>query len=173
MGWKTYMYNVWYNFRALLYLVKMWDEMCSHSDCDQLYPVENNWNWDSESRCCAKGFRQLFASFEHYVDWQHNSMYTYAQAKKLAADLESDETMPHRIRACQIADPSDCWKVTVTIPFLDSVINEFAIDKICNWQKSSLWANCSCTASYCWKEWLRWNSTNLDLKVEASSTNTR
>ena len=59
-------------------------------------------------------------------------MYTYAQAKKLAADLESDETMPHRIRACQIADPSDCWKVTVTIPFLDSVINEFAIDKICN-----------------------------------------
>ena len=94
----------------------------------------NNWNWDSETRCCANGFRHTFASFAHYIDWQDvNSMYT--QTKKLAADFESDETMPRRVRACQIADPSDCWKVTVTIPFLDSVIDEFVIDKICNWKK--------------------------------------
>ena len=61
------------------------------------------------------------------------------KAKKLAADIGSDEAMPRIIRGRQarpnpdVSSPSDYWKVTVEIPFVDSILSEvdtrFATDK--------------------------------------------
>lgn len=71
------------------------------------------------------------------VDVEHNRIYTKAQ--KLAANIGSDEAMPRIIKGRQtrwnpsVSSPCDYWRVTVTIPFIDSVISEletrFATDK--------------------------------------------
>ena len=49
------------------YLVQTWDEVCCPSTCEQLYPDENTWKWDSDSRSAANGLRHTFCGFEHIV----------------------------------------------------------------------------------------------------------
>ena len=46
--------------------MRTWEEMCSPSNCDQLYK-DSSWNWDSETRSSANGLRHTFGSFEHIV----------------------------------------------------------------------------------------------------------
>ncbi|XP_062501846.1 uncharacterized protein LOC134178950 [Corticium candelabrum] len=80
---------------------------------------------------------QFYKRIRNDVDVEHNRI--YAKAKKLAADIVSDEAMPHIIKGKQTrANPTvllscDYWRVTLTIPFLDSILSElesrFASDK--------------------------------------------
>ena len=63
----------------------------------------------------------------------------YAGVKKFADDVGSEEKMPRIIHGRQsrpnpeVTNPKDYWRVTLTIPFLDSIIMElesrFAPDK--------------------------------------------
>ena len=41
------------------YLMRTWEEMCSPSNCDQLYK-DSSWNWDSETRSSANGLIVAF-----------------------------------------------------------------------------------------------------------------
>ena len=62
------------------------------------------------------------------MDDEHTKM--YEKALKLASDIGSEENMPRIIRGRQtrpnpdVSSPCDYWRVTITIPFLDSVISE-------------------------------------------------
>lgn len=55
----------------------------------------------------------------------------YCKSKKLAADVDSEVAMPRIVRGRQtmpnsdVASASDYWWVTVTIPFIDSILSEF------------------------------------------------
>ena len=89
------------------------------------------------------GFKKVDEVVQSYkcirkdVDVEHNRI--YAKAKKLAADIGSGEAMPRIIRGRQtranptVLLPCDYWRVTLTIPFLDSIFSElesrFASDK--------------------------------------------
>ena len=53
-------------FDLYTYLMRTWEEICSPSNCDQLYS-NSRWNWDSETRSSANGLRHTFGSFEHIV----------------------------------------------------------------------------------------------------------
>ena len=80
---------------------------------------------------------QFYKRIRNDVDVEHNRI--YAKAKKLAADIGSDEAMPRIIKGRQtranptVLLPCDYWRVTLTIPFLDSILSElesrFASDK--------------------------------------------
>ena len=80
---------------------------------------------------------QFYKRIRNDVDVEHNRI--YAKAKKLAADIGSDEAMPRIIKGRQtranptVLLPYDYWRVALTIPFLDSILSEleyrFASDK--------------------------------------------
>ena len=80
---------------------------------------------------------QFYKRIRNDVDVEHNRI--YAKAKKLAADIGSDEAMPRIIKGRQrranptVLLPCDYWRVALTIPFLDSILSElesrFASDK--------------------------------------------
>ncbi|XP_062519282.1 uncharacterized protein LOC134194370 [Corticium candelabrum] len=80
---------------------------------------------------------QFYKRIRNDVDVEHNRI--YAKAKKLAADIGSDEAMPRIMKRKQtranptVLLPYDYWRVTLTIPFLDSILSElesrFASDK--------------------------------------------
>ena len=61
------------------------------------------------------------------MDFEHN--HNYLKALKLAEEISVEEHMPHVVRRQQ-ADPSHAstpknyWRVTVTIPLVDSIISE-------------------------------------------------
>ena len=81
------------------------------------------------------------------VSTQHNSV--YSKALKLADDIGSNEDMPRILKGRQtmrsnhdVTSPKDYWKVTVTIPFLDSIVSElecrFAPEKRAHYELCSL-----------------------------------
>ena len=80
---------------------------------------------------------QFYKRIRNDVDVEHNRI--YAKAKKLAADIGSDEAMPRIIKGRQtranptVLLPCDDWRVTLTIRFFDSILSElesrFASDK--------------------------------------------
>ena len=53
-------------FDLYTYLMRTWEEICSPSNCDQLYS-NSRWNWNSETRSSANGLRYTSGSFEHIV----------------------------------------------------------------------------------------------------------
>ena len=87
------------------------------------------------------GFKKISEIMQHYnqirenVDIEHNRI--YCKALFLSAEIGSKEGMPRIIRGRQtspnpdVASPCDYWRVTITIPFLDSIINELETIKIC------------------------------------------
>ena len=80
------------------------------------------------------------------VDAEHSRV--YAKAKKLAADVGSKEEMPRVVSGRQtranpsVSCPTDYWRVTITIPFLDSIIIElesrFSPEKRAHYELCSL-----------------------------------
>ena len=85
---------------------------------------------------------QFYKRIRNDVDVEHNRI--YAKAKKLAADIGSDEAMPRIMKRKQtranptVLLPYDYWRVTLTIPFLDFILSElesrFASDKRAHFQ---------------------------------------
>ena len=78
---------------------------------------------------------------------QHDKI--YSKALKLADDIGSKEDMPRIIRGRQtmrpnpdVRSPQEYWRVTVTIPFLDSIISElecrFDVDKRAHYELCTL-----------------------------------
>ena len=82
------------------------------------------------------GFKKVDEVNKYYqmvrinVDSEHDRI--YSQAKKLASDVDSEEKMPrvHGGRQTRsnpaVECPAQFWKVTITIPFLDTIISEMA-----------------------------------------------
>lgn len=71
---------------------------------------------------------QFYRQLRCNVEIEHSRM--YAGVKKLADNVGSEEKMPRIIRGRQsrlnpeVTNPKDYWRVTLTIPFLDSIIME-------------------------------------------------
>lgn len=80
---------------------------------------------------------QCYKQIRENIDAEYNRIYT--KAKKLAADFGSDEAVPHILKGRltranpSVSSPSDYWRVTVAIPFVDSILTKldtrFATDK--------------------------------------------
>ena len=51
------------------YIVIPLNEMCHPSNDESIYPDNECWNWDSETRTKANGLRHTFANFEHIVSF--------------------------------------------------------------------------------------------------------
>ena len=71
--------------------------------------------------------KEAYKRMREDVSTQHNSV--YSKALKLADDIGSNEDMPRLLKGRQtmrsnpdVTSPKDYWKVTVTIPFLDSIV---------------------------------------------------
>ena len=89
------------------------------------------------------GFKKITEIMKHYktlrenVHTEHNRI--YGKALPLSTEIGSEEGMPRVIRGQQtrpnpeVASACDYWRVTITNPFLDSIISEmesrFAEDK--------------------------------------------
>jgi len=98
------------------------------------------------------GFKKISEVTKHYqhlqekVNDEHDRI--YRKALDLSKQVDSDEQMPRIIRGRQsrpnpsVASPSDYWRVTVTIPLLDSIISEivsrFADDKRAHFELCAL-----------------------------------
>ena len=80
------------------------------------------------------GFKKIREITQHYqtireeVDIEHDRI--HRKALDLSKQVDSEEQMPRIIRGRQsrpnpsVTSPCDYWWVTVTIPFLDSIISE-------------------------------------------------
>ncbi len=89
---------------------------------------------------------QCYKQIRENLDAEHNRM--YCKAKKLATDIGSEEAMPRIIRGRQtrpnpdVSSPCDYWRVTVSIPFVDSILSElesrFATDKRAHFELCAL-----------------------------------
>ena len=72
----------------------------------------------------------------------------YCKPLILSIHIGSNESMPHVIRDRQtrpnssVSSPSDYWRITITIPLLDSIISElearFSIDKRAHYELRAL-----------------------------------
>ena len=91
--------------------------------------------------------KEAYKRMREHVSTQHNSV--YSKALKLADDIGSNEDMPRILKGRQtmrsnpdVTSPKDYWKVTVTIPFLDSIVSElecrFAPEKRAHYELCSL-----------------------------------
>ena len=89
---------------------------------------------------------QCYKCIRENLDAEHIRI--YSKAKKLAADVHCEEAMPRIIRGRQtrpnpsVCSPCDYWRVTLTIPFVDSILSElesrFATDKRAHFELCSL-----------------------------------
>lgn len=89
---------------------------------------------------------QCYKCIRENLDAEHIRI--YSKAKKLAADVHCEEAMPRIIRGRQtrpnpsVCSPCDYWRVTLTIPFVDSILSElesrFAMDKRAHFELCSL-----------------------------------
>ena len=98
------------------------------------------------------GFKKIIEVTQHYkqirdsVDAEHDRI--YAKALNLADKIGSEESMPRIIRGRQtrpnpsVSSPCDYWRITITIPLLDSIICElesrFADDKRAHYELCAL-----------------------------------
>ena len=98
------------------------------------------------------GFKMITEIMKHYktlrenVHTEHNRI--YGKALLLSTEIGSEEGMPRVIRGQQtrpnpeVASACDYWRVTITIPFLDSIISEmesrFAEDKRAHFELCAL-----------------------------------
>ena len=51
------------------YIVIALNEICHPSNDESIYPDNECWNWDSETRTKANGLRHTFTNFEHIVSF--------------------------------------------------------------------------------------------------------
>ena len=98
------------------------------------------------------GFKKITEIMKHYktlrenVHTEHNRI--YGKALPLSTEIGSEEGMPRVIRGQQtrpnpeVASACDYWRVTITNPFLDSIISEmesrFAEDKRAHFELCAL-----------------------------------
>ena len=98
------------------------------------------------------GFKKVDEVKEHYkqlrenVNAEHNRI--YHKALNLCRDISSSESMPRVIRGRQtrpnptVSSPTDYWRVTITIPLLDSIISElearFSVDTRAHYELCAL-----------------------------------
>ena len=98
------------------------------------------------------GFKKITEIMKHYKTLREN-VHTepnriYGKALLLSTEIGSEEGMPRVIRGRQtrpnpeVASACDYWRVTITIPFLDSIISEmesrFAEDKRAHFELCAL-----------------------------------
>ena len=56
-------------FELYEYIVIALNEICHPSNDESIYPDNECWNWDSETRTKANGLRHTFTNFEHIVSF--------------------------------------------------------------------------------------------------------
>ena len=80
--------------------------------------------WFQESGEVTQHYKQIRES----VDVKHGRI--YRKAVEFSQQNGTEEGMPHIIRGRQtrpnpsVASPCDSWRVTITIPLLDSIVSE-------------------------------------------------
>ena len=89
---------------------------------------------------------QYYRQLRESVDLEHGHI--YLKAIELSETIATAEGMPRIIRGRQtrpnpaVTSPCDYWRVTITIPFLDSIISElesrFAVDKQAHFELCAL-----------------------------------
>ena len=98
------------------------------------------------------GFQKIDDVKEHYkqlrekANAEHDRI--YCKALNLSTHIGSNESMPRVIRGRQtrpnpaVSSPSDYWRITITIPLLDSIISElearFSVDKRTHYELCAL-----------------------------------